>query len=321
MKYLRKYTLESEWENDQQDREANVPVTSWLVDVDEVRYDHEPDPATRLVLTSTSNSEVFTILNEAGFEHEDPDGYTAAELGEITDADFYSSTRDTSYAVTAYYSIFFNSDIQTFEEFQYFTGITSVKDLAFTNCSNLTSITLPTSITDIHGSDGDNFDVGYRGVASPFYGTNITTIVVPNSVTSIGNKSFFYCTTLTSVSIPNSVTSIGIYAFANSGLTSVNIPNSVTTINIQAFQYSTSLTSVVIGNSIISIGSSGFYGCSQLVNITSHATTAPLIDASVFRDVKTGGTLHVPSGANYSTWMSNSNYYLGKYNWTIAYDA
>ena len=75
MKYIRKYTLESDWEDDQQDREANVPVTSWLVDVDEVRYDHDPtqDP-NAIVLTYDNNPEVFTILDEAGFDHADPDG-------------------------------------------------------------------------------------------------------------------------------------------------------------------------------------------------------------------------------------------------------
>ena len=279
MKYIRKYTLESDWEDDQQDREANVPVTSWLVDVDEVRYDHEEEPTIPLVLTSESNPKVFTILDEAGFGHEDPDGYTAAELGEITDADFYSSTLD-SVNNTVYYSIFYDSDIETFDEFRYFTGITEIKHLAFTGCTDLSSIILPNSITAISGRNEHNVTIGGitygTSVLSPFYNTDLSTLTIPNSVTSIGDHAFYECSGLTSVTIGNSVTSIVLNAFVS---------------------------------------------CTGLENITSLATTAPSIDYLTFYNIKTGGTLHVPSGSDYSTWMQNSNYYLGKYNWAIAYDA
>lgn len=67
--------------------------------------------------------------------------------------------------------------------------------------------------------------------------TGLTSITIPNSVTSIGGYAFFGCTGLTSIIIPNSVTSIGKYAFANcSGLTSVTIPNSVKSIEVSAFR-------------------------------------------------------------------------------------
>ena len=406
MKYIRKYTLESDWEDDQQDREANVPVTSWLVDVDEVRYDHEEDPATRLVLTSTNNPEVFTILDEAGFEHNRDNGYTVAELAEITNEDFYNIAYD-SEGNDVYYSIFFNSDIETFDEFQYFTGITIIQDYAFSGCANLSSIVLPNSIVAINGCSGNNtyIDIGdgeeRYSYYSPFQDTNLTSITIPNSVTSIGYNTFYNCYRLTSVTIPNSVTSIGYSAFQSCGgltsvtvpnsvtsignrafancngltsivvdsgniiydsrnncnaiietatntllsgckntiipnsvtsigygafsgclgLTSVNIPNSVTTININAFSSCQGLTSVTIGNSVTSISGGAFTNCIGLNTITSLARTAPNIISTTFQYIKTGGTLHVPSGADYSTWMSSSNYYLGKYNWTIAYDA
>jgi len=49
----------------------------------------------------------------------------------------------------------------------------------------------------------------------------------------------------------------------------------------------------------------------------SNAATAPTINSDTFRDVKTGGTLYVPSGSSgYDTWMQNANYYLGLYGWT-----
>ena len=66
----------------------------------------------------------------------------------------------------------------------------------------------------------------------------LTTVIIPNSVTSIGEEAFQGCTKLASVTIGNSVTRIGKYAFSGcSSLTSVTIPNSVTSIGAQAFQY------------------------------------------------------------------------------------
>ncbi len=65
---------------------------------------------------------------------------------------------------------------------------------------------------------------------------NLTSLTIPNSVTSIGDEAFYGCSGLTSVTIPNSVTSIGGSAFYNCrGLTSVTIPNSVTSIGTSAF--------------------------------------------------------------------------------------
>ena len=93
------------------------------------------------------------------------------------------------------------------------------------------------------------------------------------------------------------------------------------TINQNTFESNEYLTKVTIGTSITSIGNYAFSNCSGLTSITSLAITAPTITASTFQDIKTNGTLHVPTGSNYSTWMSTSNYYLGKYNWTKVEDA
>ncbi len=97
------------------------------------------------------------------------------------------------------------------------------------------------------------------------YSSEITTINLPNTMTSIGEYAFSDCTSLTSVIIPNGVTSIGKSAFSLcSSLTSVVIPNSVTSIGNEAFTHCYSLTSINIPNSVTSIGEAAFGQCVAL---------------------------------------------------------
>ena len=90
-----------------------------------------------------------------------------------------------------------------------------------------------------------------------FDNNDLTSVTIPNSVTSIGADAFSNNNALTTVTIGSSVTSIGNYAFWESGLTTVSIPNSVTLIGTNAFE-GNALTSVTIGNSVTSIGIGAF---------------------------------------------------------------
>ena len=134
-------------------------------------------------------------------------------------------------------------------------SVTSIGDKAFFNCTSLTSITIPNSVTSIGNG--------------AFCNSSLTSITIPNSVTSIGDWAFTECSSLTSITIPNGVTSIGDYAFQGcSSLTSITIPNSVTSIGDWAFEDCFSLTSITIPNSVTSIGNSAFSGCESLTSIT-----------------------------------------------------
>ena len=133
-------------------------------------------------------------------------------------------------------------------------SVTSIVS-AFYGCKGLTSIEIPNSVTSIGGSAFSSCD-------------SLTNIEIPNSVTSIGYSAFYGCVGLTSIEIPDSVTSIGDEAFRNCrSLTSIRIPNSVTSIGAGAFLSCKGLTSIEIPNSVTSIGNSAFSHCNGLTSI------------------------------------------------------
>ena len=204
-----------------------------------------------------------------------------------------------------------------------------IESYAFINCSGLTSINIPDSVTEI----GEGAFTGCKGLTGEllipdsvtvigngaFAGCNgLTSINIPNSITEIDAGTFQACVSLTSINIPNSVTKISGNAFYNCiGLTSIVIPDSVTEIGGSAFYNCSGLTSINIPDSVTVIGNGAFAGCKGLTSITCYATTAPSILSSTFIYVKQNGTLYVPAGSDYSSWMSTSSYYLGYYNWAI----
>lgn len=125
----------------------------------------------------------------------------------------------------------------------------------------------------------------------------ITSIDIPNTVTSIGNSAFSGCTSLESLTLPNSVTSIGQRAFASCRkLTSIRIPNGVTRLPDETFVHCASLKSVTIPASVTELGRYVLSSCKALTSIFVEAETPPAVEAYSFFTVDKSIPLHVPYG-------------------------
>lgn len=117
---------------------------------------------------------------------------------------------------------------------------------------------------------------------------SLTSITVPDSVTSIEGAAFTVCESLTSITIADGVTSIGESAFdACSSLTSITLPDSVTSIGEEAFSRCYKLTSITIGNGVTSIGHRAFARCENLSAVT-FLGDAPKLNE--WKDIINGGT-------------------------------
>ena len=282
MKYLKYFKTDADYQNYFNSDDFVTPNVSYVEDTNIVCY----SPYDKIIMTSESNPEVMKVCYNQGWA-ESPYEMYASEAAIVTSIgrafERLGSGNSDGYGYNEYSSGYDSPSTSftfSFDEFKYFTGVTSI-------------------------------------VTNAFSLSKIVSITIPDSVTSIGDSAFNRCFSLTSVTIPDSVTSIGEYAFAVcSSLTSVTIGNSVTYIEQNAFLGCSSLTSITIPNSVTGIGNYAFSDCTGLNEITCLATTAPSIVNFTFYKVKPNGTLKVPSGSNYSSWMSTGYYYLGSYKWT-----
>jgi uncharacterized repeat protein (TIGR02543 family) len=140
-----------------------------------------------------------------------------------------------------------------------------------------TNITIPSSI--------DGHTVTSIG-SNAFKNKPLTSVTIPNTVTSIGSFAFYYCSSLVSISIPNSVTSIGDSAFAYCiSLPNITLPTNLSSIGNSTFQDCKAFTGITIPNSVTSIGTYAFFECISLTNITI-PNSVTNIGEGAFKDCK-----------------------------------
>ena len=213
-------------------------------------------------------------------------------------------------AVTDLGTVFQNKTITSFDELQYFTGLTAIKAQAFRDCLKLTSITIPNSVLSIE-------EFAFASCQK------LASIEIPSSVTSIGRGVLYNsylleqivvssdnpvydsrnnCNAIIKTStneliegckntiIPNTVTSIGDYALGCQGLTSIEIPHSVTSIGEEAFNCCLLLTSVVIPNSVTTMKSS--FNSSGLRTVIMEGDCPNISIGSPFQNIY--GFIYVP---------------------------
>ena len=184
----------------------------------------------------------------------------------------------------------------TFNELQYFTGLTSINDDAFSGCRSLAAVTLPPSVQTIG-------ELSFHGCNS------LSSIEIPNSVISIGTEAFRSCGALTSITIPSSVTSIGENPFffcpalasitVEAGNTVYSSPEgSNAIIKTDEHKLVSGCKNTVIPDGVTTIGASAFVGCSGLteINIPSSVT---LIGAWAFSNCSGLIALTIPSSVSY----------------------
>lgn len=165
-------------------------------------------------------------------------------------------------------------------------NVTSIGEYAFSDCRDLTSITIHNGVFNIGSGafyncsglilvtlDSDNI-TSHNSMKSLF-GDQVREYVIGNYVKSIGENAFSGCRYLTTINIPNSVTYIGDFAFQDcNNLTSVTLDNdsivSASRTNDTSIKsvFGNQVNEYVIGNSVRSIGKNAFSGCSGLISVT-----------------------------------------------------
>ena len=141
----------------------------------------------------------------------------------------------------------------------YSSNGTNYEQNGFSDCTNLTSVSLPSTLQSVDGS--------------LFFGcTKLATVSLPEKLKSIGGSSFANCSALTGITFPENLESIGERAFFQTGLTSVTTGKYLSTIGNTCFDGCASLSRVTLNEGLFEIGASAFYNCDQLTEVTIPAS-------------------------------------------------
>lgn len=163
--------------------------------------------------------------------------------------------------------------------------VTSIGKLAFHD-KKITSITIPNSVTSIG-------NYAFRNCSG------LSSVNIPDNVTSIGDGAFKGCSSLASINIPDNVASIGDEFFMGcSSLTSIKIPINVTSIGKTAFSGCTGLESIIIPNNVTSIGASAFKECSNLISVTL-GNSVTTIGSNAFSNCSGLTSISIPKSVTY----------------------
>ncbi|MBQ8210486.1 MAG: leucine-rich repeat domain-containing protein [Clostridia bacterium] len=187
-------------------------------------------------------------------------------------------------------SIFAEDDILNYLTYEISNG-----EVTITNCD--TSYSGPANIPNTI----DGYPVSKIG-ASAFWTCSITSLTVPNNVTSIGQEAFSECRNLESISLGTGLTAIGYWAFEScSSLKSVEIPEGITYIATGVFRYCNSLANVTLHDGITTIDNGAFNGCAfSSITLPSNLTT---IGNGAFRDCTNLTSISIPASVtSIGTW-------------------
>ena len=181
-----------------------------------------------------------------------------------------------------------NTNIQSFDELQYFTGLTAIGDSAFYYCSRLTSAVLPETVTAIGASafqycfylSSIRLSENLENIASDAFWNcvRLTSIRIPAKVSSIGDTVFGYCTQLTDVSVDPANTVFDSREGCNAivetstntlyqAFVSTRIPSTVTTIGRFAYSYVAGLTELRIPSNVTALAGVSVFSCGDLRSV------------------------------------------------------
>lgn len=214
-----------------------------------------------------------------------------------------------------------NLTAQTFEENGISYNVISANEVEVTSKTGCYSgdVVIPETVED----SGTTYNVTAIGYEAFRVCLNVTSISLPNSITTIEDYAFRDCRGITSMVLPDSVTSIGQGAFLYcTKLVSVNIPDTITTINMTTFAYCLDLTSITIPESVTSIGTYAFSTCNSLATVNINVVSP--INITIHRfwhlDLSTI-TLNVPVGSESAYAASSVWQDFGAINGTLSTDS